>query len=153
MGAIKFKHVLLFIGIIIISACRSRVALCGGLKANFITIPESNLAQTREHYRVLSIDSTNKLYYIYVMSNRDSSVYKVPSLRDSSACSNIKVGSSYPFILFSMTAPIALNGKNFSVREVPHINTVSFHGIPVTIEATNIKDVRMAVNVSGLCMH
>lgn len=153
MGIRKFKPVLLFIGITIISACRSRIVMCAGMKSNSITIPEFSLAQTREHFSVLSIDSTEKLYFIFVMSNRDSALYKIPSLKDSTVCRNIKVGGSYPFVLFSMTDPIALNEKIISVREVPHITTVSFHGIPVTIDDTKVKDVRRAVNVSGLCMH
>lgn len=127
-----------------------------GMKGSFDSgyfVPISSFAHLREKYQVMRIDSTDKLYLIYAASTKDSARYKIPSMKDSSACRNIKPGGIYPFILHTLTAPVKLNNMIIEMRAMHHVSGVSFNGNPVTLEREYVKDVMVAVNVSGLCFH
>lgn len=157
MGLIKTETlpILSYITIatLLMTACRSGFGECNGIVVSPQAKPFNTFSQLRENYRVLTIDSTDNIYLIYVMSNKDSTLHKIPSLKDSTACSNIKVGISYPFILITITEVMMGCGEIFSIRDIPHITTIDFHGIPITLEAAKVKDVRSAINVSGLYIH
>ncbi|MBO9636196.1 MAG: hypothetical protein J7578_24045, partial [Chitinophagaceae bacterium] len=140
---------------LLLCSCSRRTAICG-MKGTFDSgyfIPISSFAHLREQYQVIKIDSSNKLYLIYVASTKDSTRYKIPSMKDSTACRNIKPGGIYPFILQTITAPVKLNNMTIDMRSMPHISSVSFHGNPVPLEREYVKEVMTAVNLSGLCLH
>lgn len=117
-----------------------------GKKKKKINNPEIGF---REIYRVNKIDSIKNVYLIY--AQKDTSLYKIVSLKDSIPCIAIQVGGKYPFVLHSRV-PKSFNGADVSPGTVPHISGVMFYGVWIELESSSNNDVFTAYNLRGLCM-
>ena len=107
------------------------------------------LASLRDKYKVIRIDSINNVYVIY--ARKDSSWYKIVSLKDTLPCPRIKVGKDYPLVLMSRV-PKEFRGENISPSVIPHITGIDFYGVSIPFERDSINDIFVATNLKGLCM-
>lgn len=117
-----------------IFSCRSqkRISICKPLPIS--------LASLREKYKIIKIDSTDKIYLIY--ARKDSMAFKIPSLKDAGFCAEpIKVGGEYPLVLF---------GQDY--YRAPHITGTDFHGADFQYEKEWGNNMFIAVNLKGLCL-
>lgn len=103
----------------------------------------------REMYSVNKIDSIKNVYLIY--AQKDSVLYKIVSLKDSVACTPIKVGEKYAFVLHSRVAK-SYNGMDLSPNTLPHITGIMYYGVWIEFEKATNYDVFTSYNLRGLCI-
>lgn len=108
-----------------------------------------SLASLRDKYKVVRIDSIKNVFVIY--ARKDSSWYKIVSLKDTFPCTRIKVGEDYPLVLMSRV-PKEFRGENISPSVIPHITGIDFYGVSIPFERDSINDIFVATNLKGLCM-
>jgi hypothetical protein len=108
--------------------------------------PEISL---REKYKVYKIDSIKNVYLIY--AQKDSTLYKIVSLKDSLPCNRVQVGGEYAFVLMSTVAK-DFKGVDVSPSTIPHITGISFYGTWIEFESDSINDIYTSINLRGLCI-
>jgi len=102
-----------------------------------------------DKYKVVRIDSIKNVFVIY--ARKDSSCYKIVSLKDTLPCTRIKVGEDYPLVLMSRV-PKEFRGENISPSVIPHITGIDFYGVSIPFERDSINDIFVATISRGLCM-
>jgi hypothetical protein len=104
-----------------------------------------SLADHREKYKVVRIDSIEKVFVIY--ARKDKEWYKIVSIKDGVPCRRINVGEEHAFVLM----PVKPEDNPFYD---PHINIggTSYYGVRIQYEGDSIKRIYTALNVTGLCV-
>lgn len=124
-------------------SCRPKKELVNNKSA---AVPLANL---REIYKVVRIDSIKTVYVIY--ARKGNELFKIVSIKNSDSCKRISVGEVHAFVLMSRV-PKNFNGQDISPRTVPHLTGIHVNGVDIRFEPDSIKDIYMAVNLNGLCM-
>jgi hypothetical protein len=104
-----------------------------------------SLADYRDKYKVVRIDSIEKVFVIY--ARKDKELYKIVTARDTASCRRIRVGEEHSLVLI----PIRPEDNPFYD---PHLNIggTSYYGVRIPYEGDSIKRIYSALNVIGLCV-
>lgn len=161
MSPIKYSAWIFFV-LFYLTSCHPRQAsVCDmGLRAiAFIEQPRvvkyyetpDVLKELREKFKVINIDSTGKLYFIYARSLRSSNLYMIISPKNDTTCVDVKVGNSYPFLLGSLTKSTDISYMHQGYRIIPR-GDVSQPQASFYLTGYDVKDICFAYNLSGLCI-
>lgn len=122
---------------------------CISRKQVLITNKIEAISEFREKYKVFKIDSVNNVYVIY--ARKDAVLCKIVSLKDSCACSNVKVGNEYTFSLMSRV-PKEFKWIDVSPNAIPHVSGINYYGTWIAFERDSINDIFISFNLKGLCV-
>ena len=107
--------------------------------------------QPTKPYKVLKIKRLKNLFLIY--AQKSDSLFKIVSLNDTSAkCSNVKKGCFYAFKLHSHFEHKLL-GVSFPASNRLLITHYNYYGTLVPVEDSSRRDLYIADNLTGLCLH
>ena len=96
-------------------------------------------------YRIIKIDSTDSIYII--LAQRDKSIYKIISFKDSSECSiRIDLGKSYKLELKSVFP------DNYFQKDRIHFVRYGSVNVPLGGEKGEVWDIFSVQDLKGLCL-